>query len=65
MTLEIFLQSLQDRFSKDSRVLTDQHAPEFKPSLERWSNIDLKVPAAIVKPASEEDVVLTVSHTIS
>lgn len=61
MALGDFIQLLQSRVSKDTRILTDRQDDDFKKSLERWSNIDLKVPGAIVKPATEEDVILTVS----
>ena len=62
MASDKFFQHLRNELSKKSQVLTDQHHSDFKASLERWSNLDLQVPAAIVKPASEEDVVLTVRY---
>ncbi|KAJ7609357.1 hypothetical protein DFH06DRAFT_1346381 [Mycena polygramma] len=57
-----FFLQLTSKLSEHSRVLTDSDSPAFKELLLRWSDIDLKVPAAIVQPATEEDVVITVKH---
>lgn len=61
MNLKDFVEVLNGRISNESRILTDPQDAEFRVSLERWSNFDLKVPGAIIKPVSEADVVLTVS----
>ena len=61
MKLESFLGSLKRSLSEGSRILTDRNDQEFKTSLERWSDIDLQVPAAIVKPISEADAAVIVS----
>ena len=60
MTLQDLIDSLHGKVSKESRIVTDQQDAEFKASLERWSNLDLKVPGAIIRPANEKDAILTV-----
>lgn len=55
-----FLKSLKGELSEGTKILTDHDDQEFKISLERWSNLDLQVPAAIVKPISEADIVTIV-----
>ena len=60
MNLGDFISVLHDKLSPNSKILTDQKNNDFKTSLERWSNIDLQVPGAIIKPANETDVVITV-----
>lgn len=60
MKLESFTESLRGALSEGSQILTDQKDQEFMTSLERWSNLDLQVPAAIVKPVSEADTVIIV-----
>lgn len=51
---------LKNLLSKNSQVLTDPLNPEFQTSNQRWSDEHIKTPAAILKPASEEDTVLIV-----
>lgn len=60
MKLESFTDSLRGALSEGSKILTDRNDQEFKSSLERWSDLDLQVPAAIVKPVSEADTVVIV-----
>jgi len=60
MKLESFIESLRGALSEGSKILTDQNHQEFKTSLERWSDLDLQVPTAIVKPVSEADTVVIV-----
>ncbi|KAJ6522064.1 hypothetical protein B0H19DRAFT_1348717 [Mycena capillaripes] len=55
-----FISSLKSQLSPQSRILADSTTDDFKESLLRWSDIDLKVPGAIVQPATERDVVETV-----
>ncbi|KAK7737330.1 hypothetical protein SLS53_006633 [Cytospora paraplurivora] len=55
-----FLSELSESLSSDSRVIADHDSPEFASSMERWSNYGLKVPSAIIQPASEQDIVLVV-----
>lgn len=59
MKLGDIVQVLQDKLSANSKILVDQQTPDFKTSLERWSNLALQIPGAIVKPANEADLVLT------
>lgn len=61
MNLKSFVNLLHGQISKESKILTDPLDAEFRTSLERWSNFNLKVPGAIVKPVGEADIVLTVS----
>jgi FAD/FMN-containing dehydrogenase len=60
-----FLQSLTAELSPESRVLADENSAEFKASMNRWTNYDLKTPSAIVQPATETDVVSTVKKLVS
>ncbi|KAL1988299.1 hypothetical protein VTN96DRAFT_274 [Rasamsonia emersonii] len=60
-----FVDALRAKLSSDSHVLTDPQHAEFKDSLQRWSNIDLKVPRAIVRPANETDAVTTVKEAVN
>lgn len=64
MNLKGFVEILHAQISKESKILTDPQDAEFRTSLERWSDFDLKVPGAIVKPVSEADIVLTVSFSV-
>ncbi|RDW83797.1 FAD-binding oxidoreductase [Aspergillus mulundensis] len=59
------LPSLRDLVSSDCQILQDPHDPEFQDRLERWSNINLQTPGAIVLPRSEEDCVRTVQWTLA
>jgi len=63
MTLNLsnFTRDLRDKLSPESRILIDAEDAEFKASCERWSNIDLKIPGAVFRPAIEKDVVIIVS----
>lgn len=61
MNLRGFVEGLSGQISKESKILTDPQDADFQASLERWSNFDLKVPGAIIKPINETDLVLTVS----
>ena len=61
MALRAFLDSLQECLSPASQILTDQSNQDFKASAQRWSNIDIKVPGAILKPGDEQDTITVVS----
>ncbi|ROW01494.1 hypothetical protein VSDG_02063 [Cytospora chrysosperma] len=54
------LSELSNTLSSGSRILSDQKSPDFVSSLQRWSDYGLQVPSAIIQPASEQDIVLTV-----
>jgi len=60
-----FIQALTAVLSPESRILIDESSAEFKASMNRWTNFNLKVPSAIVQPASEDDVVTTVKELVS
>lgn len=60
MSLKDFVEVLQAQTSKQSKILTDPQDAEFQTSLERWSDFDLKVPGAIIKPVNEADIIHTV-----
>jgi hypothetical protein len=49
--------------SKDAQVLTDFTSEEFQQSMKRWSDVDVKIPSAIFKPACEADVIQIVKFT--
>lgn len=61
--MESFTHILRSRISEDSTILT-KSSPGFTAALERWSRIDLKIPALIVQPVSEQDVATLVSCAI-
>ncbi|KAK8052542.1 FAD binding domain-containing protein [Apiospora rasikravindrae] len=62
--MEGFIPSLRARLSPSSKVLQDNTTSEFKSSLARWSDIDVRVPYAIVQAASEQDIVATVQGAV-
>ncbi|KAK7955671.1 uncharacterized protein PG986_004893 [Apiospora aurea] len=62
--MEAFISSLTARLSPASKVLQDTTTSEFKASLARWSDIDVRVPYAIVRPAGEQDIVSTVQEAV-
>jgi len=47
---------LKPILSPNARVLTDAASDDFKLSTQGWSNINAKVPAAVVRPATFDDV---------
>lgn len=53
---------LQRHVGPDLEVLTDPRNTRFQEYSKRWSDIDRKIPAAIVLPRSEEQIQSTVSH---
>ncbi|KAJ7482374.1 hypothetical protein B0H11DRAFT_2173301 [Mycena galericulata] len=63
-SLSPFLARLRASISPRTKILTDQSSAEFKDSLQRWSDIDLRIPAAIVLVATESDVVLSVKLAV-
>ncbi|KAJ6454303.1 hypothetical protein C8R47DRAFT_1228728 [Mycena vitilis] len=54
------LSKLTASISSESKILTDQSSEEFKGSLQRWSDIGIQIPAAIVLVATENDAVLAI-----
>ena len=62
MSITSQIHSLKAALTTSCEVLTDPDDPKFREHLKRWSDIDLKVPAAIVLPTSEEDCQKTVGR---
>ena len=60
MTMNTILSSLKEKLSNDAQILQDSQDTAFKESLQRWSNLGLQVPGAIIKPATELDAVTIV-----
>ncbi|KAJ7713557.1 hypothetical protein B0H16DRAFT_1667322 [Mycena metata] len=59
-----FLTQLVASISPGAKILSDQSSTEFKDSLQRWSDIGLQIPTAIVLAATGNDVVLTVKLAV-
>ncbi|KAI5859276.1 FAD-binding domain-containing protein [Durotheca rogersii] len=64
MASEDFLSALATKLSPSSKILRDEKSPDFTATLDRWSNYDVKIPFAIVQPASEEDVIHAVREAV-
>lgn len=60
MALTEFLSELKQSLSAEARVITDASQKDFQLALLRWSDVDVKIPAAIVQVANESDAVQTV-----
>lgn len=60
MAVASMLQTLD--LSAEAKILIDSSETEFQDLLARWTEIDKKVPSAIVMPATEDDIVKTVSN---
>ena len=60
MAFNEFVSELRQTLSTQSRIITDVANKEFQLALLRWSDVDVKVPGAIVQVASESDAVVTV-----
>lgn len=50
-----YISLLRQTLSPGSDVLTNPEDPAFHELLKRWTDIDLKLPAAIILPSSEDD----------
>jgi hypothetical protein len=61
MAISKLVESLTTKLSPAAAVLTDPARDEFKAALERWTELDLETPGAIVLVSSEDDIVQTVS----
>lgn len=48
-----------------AQVLTDLKAADFQDSMRRWSDLGIQMPAAILKPSCDEDVVKVVCRSPS
>lgn len=51
---------LTHSLSAGARVMTDASEEEFQLALQRWSDVDVKAPGAIVQVADKQDVVTAV-----
>jgi hypothetical protein len=60
MTISKFVESLSAELSPGASVLTDSASDEFKAAHERWTELELKTPGAIVLASTEEDIVQAV-----
>jgi hypothetical protein len=61
MAISKLVESLTAKLTAAGSILTDPASNEFKAALERWTELDLETPGAIVLVSSEEDIVQTVS----
>lgn len=62
LQLEVLTNQLLGNLSAQAKVLTNPDSEEFQQLIVRWSDIDRKVPGAIVVAGVEEDVVKTVNN---
>ena len=62
MTVSDLISALQaGALSNDAKVLTNSTTAEFQELMKRWTDVDKQTPFAIVMPATEEDIVKSVS----
>jgi hypothetical protein len=61
MLVSAFIPLLRPQLSPIADALTNSEDVVFKARLERWSNRDIKVPGAIISPATENDVAIIVT----
>ena len=61
MALAQFIFGLRGNLSPEARVLTDTSSKDFQLALLRWSDVNIKVPGAIIQVANELDAVTTAS----
>lgn len=64
MNLQSFFGQLQSNLSSQAKVLTDSQSEEFQQLLLRWSDIDRKIPGAIVVAGVEADVAIAVIFSL-
>ena len=62
--METFISNLRPKLSDSARILTPSD-PDFIAANERWTDIDRKIPAVIVQPACENDIVKLVGQAPS
>ena len=60
ISMDALISFLKSKLSSEAQILRDPSDAAFKDSLQRWSNIGLQVPGAIIKPATELDAVTAV-----
>lgn len=59
-----FISELRSKLSTEACVITDASKKEFQLALLRWSDVDVKIPGAIVQVSNELDAALTVISTV-
>jgi len=69
MALGRFVTDLTEHLAPGTRILTNSSEEEFRDATLRWSDINAKVPGAIIKVTSELDAVtiaspMTVSQVV-
>ncbi|CAG8960426.1 hypothetical protein HYFRA_00008145 [Hymenoscyphus fraxineus] len=57
MALPTLVLSLRSDLTPQTEILTNPEDPDFKSSIERWSNEEIQTPGAIFRPATQDDVV--------
>jgi len=65
MSVTSLAQDLRPQLSPKALIFDDRDSDEFKAALIRWSDVDLQVPSAIIKPMTEDDIVVIVRSTLS
>lgn len=60
MTFSNFLTAIKSEVSPNAKILFDPSNEEFKAALQRWSDLNVQAPGAIVLVATEDDIVKTV-----
>lgn len=58
------LAELSNNLSPESQILLDKSAPEFNKSLKRWPDYQVHAPLAIMQPASEQDILISVQELL-
>ena len=61
MTITDFITELRGDLSVEACVLSDPTKEDFQLALLRWSDVDVKIPGAIVQVANESDAVTAAS----
>ncbi|OTA67143.1 FAD-binding domain-containing protein [Hypoxylon sp. EC38] len=64
MASSSFISSLTSILSSNSKILQDAASTDFLASMARWSNLNVKIPLAIVQPATQQDIVGTVREAL-
>jgi len=60
MAISSCISTIAAELSAGAKILTDSTSEEFKTSIERWTDLDLQVPGAIVVVATENDILKSV-----
>jgi len=64
MILQVVIERLQANLSPQAKILTNLDDEEFQQFLLRWSDINRKIPGAIVVAGVEADVVTVVISSL-